>query len=216
MTSIARARFVPSVGLKAVMAVSGVVLSGWVFLHMAGNLLVFGGPELINAYGGALQSGPLLWMQRAVFAGALVVHGVAAVIVSRRSIGARSARYQHRLRPQETTFSARSMRTGAVLLALFLAYHVAHMYGALHASYVPGDIHHNVVAGLSDPIAGALYVAATLVFALHLHHGTASLFRTLGHERVFAKGVRRACLGFTTIVTIGFLAPPIAALAGWI
>src|SRR5690606_9298960 len=146
----------------------------------------------------------------------LVVHVVAAVIVSRRSLGARSSRYQHRLRTQETTLSARSMRTGAVLLALFLAYHVAHMYGALHASYVPGDVHHNLVTGLSDPIAGALYVAATLVFALHLHHGTASLFRTLGHERLFARGVRRACLGLTAIVTVGFLAPPIAALAGWL
>lgn len=205
-----------SVGLKALMALSGLVLSGWVLLHMAGNLLVFGGPELINEYGGALQGGPLLWIQRAVFLSAIVVHAGAAWIVTRRSRAARRERYRSGLRAQVTTWSARSMRFGAIALALFLAYHVAHIYGPLHASYVHGDIHHNLVTGLSDPLAGTIYIAATLVFGLHLHHGTASLLRSLGHARLFERGLRRASLAFTVVVTAGFSAPPVAALAGWL
>jgi succinate dehydrogenase / fumarate reductase cytochrome b subunit len=205
-----------SVGLKAVMALSGAVLSGWVLLHMLGNLLVFGGPELINGYGGALQAGPILWIQRVIVLIAVAAHAASAWVLTTRSRGARSERYRRRLRSQETTLSARSMRWGGVFVLLFLAYHLVHIYGPLHASYVPGDIHHNLVTGLSDPLAASIYVAATIVFGLHLHHGTVSLFRSLGHARLFETGIRRAARAFTVVVTLGFLAPCVAALAGWL
>lgn len=205
-----------SVGLKAVMAVSGVVLSGWVLLHMIGNLLVFGGPELINGYAGALSGGPLLWAQRVAWVLALAAHAGAAAVLTRRSRSARTERYQRRLRARERSLSSRSMRLGGLALALFLAYHVAHVYGTLHPSYVPGDVYSNVVRGLADPVAGALYVLATIVFGVHLHHGTASLVRSLGHAGLFEGGIRRATLAFTALVTLGFLAPCVAALAGWL
>ena len=54
-----------SVGLKLLMAASGLLWTGWVVLHMAGNLLVFAGPETINGYGAVLQGSPLLWVMRA-------------------------------------------------------------------------------------------------------------------------------------------------------
>ncbi len=203
-----------SVGLKAVMAATGVVLSGWVLLHMIGNLLVFGGPALINGYAEALQSGPILWVQRAAWVLALALHVGAAIVLTTRSAGARSERYHHRLRARERTVSSRSMRWGGLALALFLAYHVAHMYGGLHPHYVEGDVYSNVVRGLSDPVVGTLYVLATIVFGLHLHHGTASLFRSLGHAGLFERGIRRLTLAFTTVVTIGFLSPCVAALTG--
>lgn len=202
-----------SVGLKAVMAVSGIVLSGWVLLHMAGNLLVFGGPELIDGYAAALHAGPLVWVQRVAWIVALVVHIAAAIVLTKRSVSARPERYHHRLRG-ERPLSSRSMRWGGLALALFLAYHVAHMYGALHPSYVHLSVYANVVTGLADPVVGTLYILATIVFGLHLHHGTASMFRSLGHARLFERGVRRATLAFTLIVTVGFLSPCVAAMTG--
>src|SRR5258708_19504782 len=39
-----------SIGKKAVMAVTGFFLFGWIFLHMAGNLKVYLGPEHYNEY----------------------------------------------------------------------------------------------------------------------------------------------------------------------
>lgn len=72
---------------------------------------------------------------------------------------------------------------------------------------MPGDVYSNVVRGLADPVAGSLYVLATIVFGLHLHHGTASLVRSLGHAGLFERGIRCAALAFTALVTLGFLAP---------
>ena len=205
-----------TVGLKAAMAISGAVMSGWVLLHMAGNLLVFGGPELINGYGAALQGNPLVWLMRAGLTVALAVHVGGAVVLSRRNRAARRERYRRRIATQTSTASSRSMRWGGLAVGLFLLYHLAHIYGPLHAEFIVGDVHHNLVTGLRDPVVGALYVLSALVFGLHLHHGAWSLFRSLGHAGHFEVGVRRAATAFAVVVTVGFLAPCVAALAGWL
>jgi succinate dehydrogenase / fumarate reductase cytochrome b subunit len=216
---LARARWEllgTTVGLEALMALSGLVLSGWVFLHMLGNLLVFAGPETMNGYAATLAGGPILWAQRVVTVVAFGVHVTAAVRLTRRSWRARPRRYARRPARQRATASSRSMRWGGLAVGLFVLYHVAHIYGPLHRDFVPGDVHHNLVSGLSHPLVGGLYVLATLVFGLHLHHGTWSLFRSLGHDGPFETGVRRASAAFTALVTAGFLAPCVAALAGWV
>ena len=203
-----------SVGWKALMAVSGLVLSGWVFLHMAGNLFVFAGPEVLDGYAAAIQGGPLLWAQRVVTVVAFGVHVAGAAVLTRRARRARQARYRHRLDPQTATPASRSMRWGGLAVGLFLVYHVAHAYGAWHPSYAPGDVYHNTVVGLADPFAGTVYLLATLVFGLHLYHGTWSLFGSLGQRGPVDRALRRATAIFTAVVTLGFLAPVVAALLG--
>lgn len=205
-----------TVGLKATMAISGAVMSGWVLLHMAGNLLVFGGPELINGYGAALQGSPLVWVMRAGLTVALAVHVGGALILWRRNRHARRDRYRRPIATQASTASSRSMRWGGLAVGLFLLYHLAHIYGPLHRDFIAGDVHHNLVTGLRDPIVASLYVLSALVFGLHLHHGTWSLFRSLGHDGPFEVGVRRAATAFAVIVTAGFIAPCIAVLGGLI
>jgi succinate dehydrogenase / fumarate reductase cytochrome b subunit len=204
-----------SIGAKAAMAASGLVLSGWVALHMAGNLLVFGGPELINTYGGALQGSPLLWLQRLVLGGAIGAHLLGAWAVVRQSRRARGRGYAGALRRRSSTAAGRSMRISAVMVLLFLAYHPLHIYGALHGDYRPGDIYHSVVAGFADPLVAALYTAATALFGLHLYHGVWSTLRSLGLADL-PKVCRldRWARGFAAVVTLGFLAPVIAAQAG--
>lgn len=204
-----------TVGVKVGMALSGALLSGWVLLHMLGNLLVFAGPDVINPYGAALQGSPLVWVMRLVIGAALAVHVAGAVVLTRRAREARQTRYRYGLKAQLSTLSSRTIRWGGLAVGLFLAYHLAHIFGPLHGSYVSGDVHHNLVTGLGDPVAGALYVLATIVFGLHLHHGTWSVFVTLGLDRAGARW-RRVTAGFATIVTVGFLAPCVAALAGWL
>jgi len=204
-----------SVTTKIAMALSGAVLSGWVMLHMAGNLLVFLGPELINEYGRVLQGSPLIWLMRVGLSLTLIVHLIGAAALTRRARRAR-ARYRRGLKPQISTVSSRSMRWGGLAVGLFLVYHLAHIFGPAHTNFIAGDVHHNLVAGLADPLAGGFYIAATIVFGLHLHHGTWSLFRTLGHEGRFETGVRRGTSAFSAVVTVGFLAPCVAALAGWL
>ena len=111
------------IGKKIVMAVTGVVLIGFVFGHMVGNLKMFSGPDEINAYSRFLRKcgspelayGQLLWLVRIVLLICVTLHITAAVQLTRMSWAARPIGYSVK-RNIETTFAARMMRWGGVLL----------------------------------------------------------------------------------------------------
>ncbi|MBA3657393.1 MAG: hypothetical protein H0W69_08585, partial [Gemmatimonadaceae bacterium] len=115
-----------SVGKKTIMGVTGVIGVLFVIAHAAGNLLVFRGPEAINAYSHFLKStGELLWIMRLTLIVAVILHIVAAVQVTARSRAARPVGYTKR-DPQVGTLASRSMRVGGFLLLLFIPLHIMH------------------------------------------------------------------------------------------
>jgi len=204
-----------SVIVKAAMAVSGLLIAGWLTIHMLANLLVFGDPSLMNGYALKLRATGLLWPERAVMLGVLLIHVVAAVITTRRSHAARPAPYRVALRAQRSTLASRTMRVGGSLLAAYLLYHVAHLYGVGHSSYIPGDVFHNLVSALRNPLHAALYTLASGLLALHLSHGIHSALRSLGGLDGYREvALRRVLRGWTWVVCIGFAVPGIAVGTG--
>lgn len=201
---------ISSVLAKALMATTGGVLLGWTGLHAAGNLLVFGGPEVINGYGAALQGSPLVWGMRAGLILLLSAHVAAALHLARRSRAARP-RAQAPQRFQSATPASRSMMwTGVVLVAL-LALHVLHLYGPLSPDFRAGDVYHNLVRGMAHPAVAALYVLGAGLFGLHLSHGALSALRSLGVAR---SGPSRLLRGFVALTCGAFCLPPLAVLLG--
>ena len=187
------------------MAVSGLGMALWLTLHMLGNLLVFAGPAVMNGYAEKLRETGLLWPMRVLLVGALVVHVVSALVTTRRAHAARTTGYRVRLHGRARSWAGRSMRVGGVLLLGFLAYHVAQIYGVGHPDFVPGDVHHNLLAVVKVPWHALAYLVATALLALHLAHGLASAWISLGviaqrRERL----VKRALRGWAWAVTIGF------------
>src|SRR6201989_2229571 len=122
------------IGKKVVMAVTGVVLVGFVVAHMLGNLKIFSGPDEINAYSRFLREvgspelayGQLLWVVRTVLLICVALHITAAVQLSRMSQAARPFGYSVK-RNVETTFAARMIRWGGVLLVVFIIFHLVHL-----------------------------------------------------------------------------------------
>ena len=103
-----------AIGKKFVMGATGLIGVGFVIGHMAGNLLVFRGPEAINAYAHFLQStGELLWIARIVLIGAVILHVVAAYQLTLQNRAARPVGYVNR-EPQVSTLAARTMRWGGI------------------------------------------------------------------------------------------------------
>jgi succinate dehydrogenase / fumarate reductase cytochrome b subunit len=112
---------------KYLMALTGIVLVGFVFGHMAGNLQMFLHPDWINEYAYKLQHLPygLLWVVRFFLLLCLVVHVTTAVLLVIENKKARPVAYSMQT-PLTSTFAARTMRyTGLIVLA-FIAYHLAH------------------------------------------------------------------------------------------
>lgn len=205
-----------TVGKKAVMALTGVVLFVWLVLHLSGNLLVFLGPAVVDSYAATLHARPwLLWPMRVGLLVALGLHVTAAVQLAQR---ARHARAQHigKRRLEVATWSARTMRWGGALLLAFIVFHLLHLTsGTLHPAFVAGGAYHNMVSGLAVPGIAALYVAAVTVVALHLAHGLRSARRSLGLASPSATATRRL-LSTTVALALwaGFALIPLAIITG--
>ncbi|MEL6741915.1 MAG: succinate dehydrogenase, partial [Planctomycetota bacterium] len=73
-----------TIGLKLVMALTGLAMVGFVVGHMAGHLQIFAGRDAYNAYAHFLQGlGGLLWVARLGLLGAIGAHVYAAIVLNK-------------------------------------------------------------------------------------------------------------------------------------
>ncbi len=209
-----------SIGLKITMALTGVILSGFVLVHMLGNLQVYQGAEALDAYGKLLRKEPsLLWTFRLVLLSAVGLHIWAFVALTRKNLQARPQAYQAR-KYKESSLASRSMIITGPLILAFIIYHILHLTtGTVHPDFQEGAVYHNLVVGLRGlrGIVGVIYVVAMIMLAFHLWHGVWSMFQTLGapEDRYRSLGRRIATI-FTILVTLGFASVPLAVLTGFL
>lgn len=210
--------FLSSVGLKALMAVTGLMLVGFLVAHTAGNLQIFAGREVFNAYAAMLQSlGGLLWFMRLGLLGAVGLHILAAVKLSTENMAARNGRYAVQ-KSAATNYAARTMVVSGPILLLFIVYHIAHLtlgttFGAYEHS--PTDAYGNFVHGFSIPVVAWCYVVANLALGLHMFHGVWSMFQTLGiNHPSYNFHLKAGAITITMFVIAGNVFMPLAVLSG--
>jgi succinate dehydrogenase / fumarate reductase, cytochrome b subunit len=216
------------IGKKVVMAITGVVLIGFVLGHMIGNLKIFAGPNQINAYARFLREvgspamgyGEVLWIVRSVLLACVLLHITAAIQLTRMSHEARPITYTAK-RELESTFSSRTMRWGGVLLAAFILFHLLHLTGGL-LGFQPGQFQHlaayqNVVAAFAVWPIAIFYLVAMGALCLHLTHGIWSMLQTLGWSTARnAPALKLLSRIIGVAVFLGFSSVPVAVMAGWL
>lgn len=210
---------------KAAMAVSGLVLFGFVVGHMAGNLKAFQGPEKLNAYAEwlreigapAVPHGGVLWAARVVLLLAVAVHVAAAVQLTLVNRRARPQAYR-KISPVQLDYASRTMRWSGFLVLAYVVYHLMHLtWGNVHPDFVRGDVYANLVVGLGQWPVAVAYMVANVLLGLHLYHGLWSFFQSLGLDHPAYRRARRPfAVAFSVLVTVGFLAVPVGVLAGWL
>ncbi|HEX6617511.1 MAG TPA: succinate dehydrogenase cytochrome b subunit [Gemmatimonadales bacterium] len=217
--SRARALWNSTIGKKAVMAVTGLIMVAYLITHVAANLTVFQGPGTINAYSAFLHgTGGALWVARLVLIAALVLHVVAAVQLTARRQSARPVAYAGGREPQVSTFASRTIRWGGVLILIFIIYHILHFtLGTVHSSFVEGDPFHNVTTGFGNILVVLFYELALIALGLHLYHGVWSSGRTLGVSPPSPRPLKRQlALALALIIWAGFAVIPLAVYAGMV
>jgi succinate dehydrogenase / fumarate reductase cytochrome b subunit len=214
-----------TVGKKMLMALSGLVLVLFVLAHMVGNLKIFLGQTELDSYAQGLRTlgepifpeGSLLWALRTIVFAAFVVHIACAIQLSLRSRQARRIRYE-KTEHVAADFPAVTMRWGGVFIALFVVFHIAHFtWGSFHPgyTYVRGHVYDNVVGSFKQWWLTLIYVLMMVALALHLFHGTWSMFQTMGwNNRRWNTIVRRTTAALSMIIFLGFISVPIAVYAG--
>jgi len=203
-----------NIGLKVLMALTGVILAGFVVAHVTGNLLVFAGPQKMNAYAHMLKSSALvLWGARTVLLGSVLLHIFSAVKLYKRRSDARPVAYGLK-QPHGSTYAARTMIWSGPILALFIVYHLMHFtIGNVHPKFDEHDAYRNVVIGFSSLPVVAAYLIAMGCLCLHLSHGVWSLLQTIGVNRPnWECALRRLAILYGVGVCAGFISIPLAVL----
>ncbi len=209
---------------KYVMAITGVLLMGFVLAHMVGNLKLYLGSEDLNKYAEFLREvgepvlprEVLLWILRIGLLAAVALHLDAAFRLARSSRRARPTPYAAPRHYVAADFASRTMRwTGPIVLA-FVIFHLLDLtWGTTNPDYIGGDPYHNVIASFDRFPVAFFYVVANLMLAFHLYHGSWSLFQSLGlggpRARVLS---RRFAVAFAAVIAVGNVSFPIAVLTG--
>jgi len=208
-----------SVGKKAALAVTGVVLFGFTIGHMLGNLQVLEGPEVYNAYGEAIKSKPvLLWGVRALLLVCLLVHTYIVLELYGKSVAARPVGYKVK-KNIATSYAATMMKVTGPLLLVYIIFHLAHFTfpGLALGDYdhVPGDVYSNFVNAFSIPWVVALYVIANIFLGFHLYHGAFSMLQSVGlNHPQYDKKLKYVARGLAFLVTAGNVFLPLTVFLG--
>lgn len=215
-------------GKKAVMAVTGIMLFGFVFFHMLGNLKLYQGVDdeglyKLDLYAEGLREigqpilghGQALWIARLGLLAAAGMHILSAWQLTQINRKARPVAYVKQA-PQASTYASRTMRWGGVIILLFVVYHLLHLtFGSVHGSFRPGEVYHNVVVGFSDPVISGFYIAAQLALGMHLYHGLWSMLQSVGIAGPRIDPVRqRFAAAFAVLITVVNISFPLSVLTG--
>lgn len=211
-----------SVLRKQIVAVTGLAMVGFIIVHLAGNLIIFLGPEAFNGYSHLLHAVPeLLWVARAVLITCLILHIYFTAKLVRENRSARAVPYAVENSKREDIAFARKYMIFTGLLVFFFIF--LHLWDFTFSSKVgPQTIiqnyAHNEQLGLyglvwndfSNPIRVLIYVAAVCSVGLHLSHGIQSMFQTIGinHER-YTPLIRKASNVIGVIVAAAFSMIPL-------
>lgn len=212
-----------ALGKKYAMAISGIMMLGYVVAHLVGNLKIYLGAESINVYGEWLRNdllypilphGYMLWILRAGLLAALIIHVHAAWALTRMNQRARPVAYQSKRDYVVADFAARTMRLTGVVVLAFIGFHLADLtFGQANPGFETGQVYNNVVASFTRVPVAIFYIIAQAALGLHIFHGTWSLFQTLGiNNRRFNSARRSLAIGVTALVVIGNISFPVAVM----
>ena len=219
-----------AVGKKFGVAITGIVLYGFVLVHMIGNLKAFKGidpvtgKQKLDLYAEWLREmgapmfghGEALWITRFVLLGAVLMHLYLVISLALQNKAARPVPYViHQY--GASTAASRTMLVSGSAIAIFIVYHILHLtLGTVHSGgFVEGAVYNNVVSAFqSVPVTG-IYVAAVCLLGFHLYHGVWSLFQTFGLTKPSINSKFRALATASAfLIAIGFAAVPLSVLFG--
>jgi succinate dehydrogenase / fumarate reductase cytochrome b subunit len=217
--------YASAIGKKAVMAVTGIYLLGFVLLHMIGNIKLYEGPDTMDAYASWLRhigspflpTSGFLDIVRAGLIIAFAFHIHAAVTLTRmnrQSGGSKLNRYQGGRTYLAADYAARTMRWSGIIVGAFVLFHLFDLtWGQANPDFVRGAAYYNVVHSMQRWPIATIYIIANLLLGIHIFHGAWSLFQSLGwNPNRFVQWRRWFAVIFAFVIVAGNVSFPIAVL----
>jgi succinate dehydrogenase / fumarate reductase cytochrome b subunit len=212
----ARRFYASTIGKKAVMAVSGAALFGFVLAHLVGNLQIYEGPTKINQYASFLRSVPaLLWGARATLLVMVILHIWSSAQLAKQKWDARPIGYVKK-KATTSSYASRTMYWSGPIILVFVIYHLLDFtFGAANPRFEEGNVYGNVIASFRVPWVSAFYILSMILLCMHLYHGLWSMFQSLGvHHPRYTPALRRFAALASILIACGNISIPIAVMTG--
>ena len=198
-----------SVGTKLLIGLTGLLLFAYLILHLVGNALIFAGADLFNEYSHRLISNPLLIPIEIGLLLVFLVHIYKTVRMLIANTAARPVRYQKKAYAGHTSrksFASSTMIASGLIVLVFVLIHVKQFkYGAYYQTVSASpvrDLYRTEIEVFQNPLWVAFYVFSTIVVGLHLRHGIASGFQSIGADHPLYTR-RLTAIGIVMAIIIG-------------
>jgi succinate dehydrogenase / fumarate reductase, cytochrome b subunit len=208
-----------SIGKKLIVALTGLVLVGFLAGHLSGNMLMYVGRDAFNEYAHFLHSmlhGTGVWIARVVLLVMLVLHVVATISLTRQNRAARQ-QYEYKATIQASKSSRIMILSGLTILA-FVIFHILHFTTRVDAGLAEigaTNPYGMVIVGFKNPWVVLFYVISMSLLCSHLSHGVSSIFQTLGVRSKKAQGsIKLLSQAFSLAIWAGFISIPLSVIAG--
>ena len=205
-----------SVGKKFIMGLSGLGLAGFVFAHMAGNMLVFKSAEAYNMYGHTMTHNPAYPLIAWGLVAMMLVHAFVGILLTKENNSARPSNYAVQAsKAKSASTSSKTMIFSGSILLVFIVLHLATFkYGAHYDVTYNGqtvrDLHRLMVEAFANPAFVVFYIVSLVILGVHLCHGVSSVFQSLGfnHPR-YTPAIKLIGIVYSIVVAAGFISQPI-------
>jgi succinate dehydrogenase / fumarate reductase, cytochrome b subunit len=209
--------FSSSVGTKLLIGITGLALFLYMVLHLAGNAIIFFGPDVFNAYSHQLISNPLIIPVEIGLLLVFLIHIYKTITMWMRNKAARPVAYRKKELAGHTSrksLASSTMIASGLIIMVFVAIHVKQFkFGSFYlaaGSDSVRDLYRTEVELFQQPLWVGFYVIATLLVGLHLRHGISSAFQSVGldHPR-YTRRLVAIGIGFAVLIGGGLAIIPI-------
>lgn len=208
--------FRSSIFKKQLMGITGLMLCGFLVMHLLGNLLIFVGAEAFNTYGHLLITNPLIIPAEIALASVFLAHIYMAMKLTIENKRARPEPYYYRtVSGRGSTFASSTMPITGFITLVFLVLHIWHIkFGPVYTATYDGtemrDLYRLLIEYFSNPLTVVWYVFAVVALGLHVSHGFWSAFQSIGfHHKRYTPLIQITSKAFALLITVGFASLPV-------
>jgi len=214
-----------TIGKKFILAVTGMMLFGFLIGHVMGNLKIFKGfdsetgihkidtySHFLREMGSPLFSqGELLWIARLGLLGAVALHIITAIQLTKRNRESRPDKYVCK-KDEAASYASLSMWVTGPLVGIYVIYHLLHLtWGSVHPNFEHGKVYSNLYEGFQSFWVFVIYVLSVIFLGLHLNHGLWSFFQTLGLDNSKYRNILKiGSKVIAVLLALGYIVVPFA------
>ncbi len=202
-----------SVARKVVMALSGLFLVLFLVLHVTINLTSVISPDTFNSMSHFMGYNPVVqFLMQPILIAGVVVHFVMGIVLELQNRKARSVRYVKYKGSANAPWVSRNMILSGLVVLAFLGLHFYDFWiHEMNYKFIeanpedPTRYYAETVEKFAPMWRTLLYVVSFILLALHLWHGFASSFQSMGINNKYSSGIRSFARLYAIVVPLLFI-----------